>query len=221
MGDKRRRIEQVGVLDWTTIQNPEDISDIESIEQVGVILIQEHLAGALARIPMEQVGSIAIVPSGSNVQITSGQTRTSGEALAAGDPETVWVIAGQLFITTPVTQVGYKEIHVNGQMVAPRGSETALGPKIKRLSGQVIYYPPGARYFLGDETFTAEFLELLPEPTPLMIVGTAKFTEDVTVELLKSKITEIGLIGTIMAPKALIPLLQVLTVEKTGTICES
>ncbi|MEZ4663003.1 MAG: hypothetical protein R2911_36100 [Caldilineaceae bacterium] len=41
---------------------------------------------------------------------------------------------------------------------------------------------------------------------------------DVTVELLRSKVTEIVLNGILEGPKELVPLLQVLTVEKNGMI---
>jgi hypothetical protein len=37
--------------------------------------------------------------------------------------------------------VGYSDLIVLGQLVAPRGSETALGAGLRQMSGQAVYYP--------------------------------------------------------------------------------
>jgi hypothetical protein len=215
--EKRKDIQHVAVLDWTKVQSAEDISGVESIQHVGVVLIAEHLAGALGRIHMQHVGSIVPVPAGAEVKIFAGQARISGDALASS-PDSIWIVAGQMFITSPVREANCKEIRVSGQLFAPRGSEAALSAKITRMEGQTIYYPEGARFFMGREDITAEFLELLPAPVPFMILGEAIFADDVTFDLLRNKVLEIGLAGKIIAPKELVPLLQVLTVDKMGEI---
>jgi hypothetical protein len=208
----------MGVLDLTTANTPEDLSGISAIEDVGVVLVPEHLMMALLRIPLREVDNIVPVPQGSRFKLLLGQTRLPGEALAAGDAETICVIVGELFVTTSVAEVGYRGLWITGQLLAPRGSENAIGAKIASLRGQVLYYPPGARFLSGSATVSREFLELLPAPTPLVIVGTTAFADDVSGELLRSKVTEIILSGTIHAPAALVPLLRVLTVEMVGTI---
>jgi hypothetical protein len=71
---------------------------------------------------------------------------------------------------------------------------------------------------LGRESWSREFLEFLPEPTAFFIAGQVDIEDDVTVDLLKAKVTEICLAGQICAPKALIPLLQALTPEIYGQI---
>ncbi|HZO89718.1 MAG TPA: hypothetical protein VFB38_15420 [Chthonomonadaceae bacterium] len=210
-------IRQMGMLDLRFAQTPEDLKGITGIEKVGMILIPEHLSTALATIPMKEVGAIVPIPQGDNVQVQSGQIRLSGESLAAGDAEAILVVVGQLFITTPVTQVGFKQVRVIGQMFAIRGSEGPLGAKLQ-IQGQSIYLPADPRLFMGEERLGRQFLELLPKPTPIVIMGKLTFAEDVTVELLQQKVPEIVLMGQICAPEALIPILQVLTVEKMGAI---
>jgi RNA polymerase sigma-70 factor (ECF subfamily) len=49
-------------------------------------------------------------------------------------------------------------------------------------------------------------------------VSALTIEDDVTVDLLRAKVPEIVLVGKIIAPKALIPMLQVLTTEKIGAI---
>jgi len=211
-------IHNMGLLDLRSAKTPEDLSGITALHNIGCVIIPEHLASVLMRIPMENVGTVAPVPSGENIQVQVGQVWLSGEAIAAGDSDAILFTVGQLFLTTPVTSVGFKEIRVHGQVLAIRGSEAALGSKVKSLTGQIFYLPAKARTIMGSESIGQEFLELLPEPTALVIMGELTFEQDVTKEMLKSKILEMVLMGHIKAPQALVPLVQVLTIEKMGEI---
>jgi hypothetical protein len=213
-------IKEMGMLDLRSAQTVEDLNGIQSIEQVGVIIIPEHLTTALAKVPMKEVGTIVAVPQGAKVNFQMGQVRLSGEALAAGDPEAVLILAGQLFITSPVQSVGYKEVRVTGQIFIPRGSEGALSAKLS-VAGQTIYYTPGVnpRFFMGADSVGKAFFELLPEEKTMFVVaGALTIEKDVTQELLQAKVQEIALAGLLRVPKALLPIVQVLTVEKAGNI---
>ena len=128
------------------------------------------------------------------------------------------VIVGQFYITSEVTSVGCKEIQVTGQLLAPRGSEAALSGKISKVTGQVTYYTPPCRFVFAPETYGKEFLEMLQEPTSLMVFGPLEFENDVTSEVLKAKVKEITAFGPIRAPKRLIPTIQFLCVEVFGPI---
>jgi len=92
---------------------------------------------------MQNVAATVPVPDGKTVRVMSGQVTLSGEALANanGPQDEVLVVAGQLIITTPVKHVGFAQLITMGQVLAPVGSETALGAGLSRMSGQVAYYP--------------------------------------------------------------------------------
>lgn len=211
-------IHEMGVLNLLAAKTAEDLQGITSISEVGVLLIPEHLATVIMKIPMQEVGTVAAIPAGNDVNLQVGQVKMSGEALAGGDPEKLLVVVGQLFITTAVQSVGYKGIHATGQIFATRGSEDALGAKLTHLTGQVFYLPVNPRLFMGEDSIGKEFLELLPEAEPLVIMGNFTIEKEVSVELLKSKITEIVLFGQLNVPRALLPIAQVLTKEKFGEI---
>jgi hypothetical protein len=213
-------IKYVAVLDLTGFTTPEEVAAITRISYVAVVLAPESLMPAVLRIPMDKVASVVPVPAGRNVKIMAGQAQITGEALAnpGGDPDDIYLIAGQLIITTPVQSVGYKQLIVAGQVLAPTGSEAALGAGITRQTGQVIYYPPGARIFIGEDRFSAAFFELLDEPLTMLLVGDYRIAPDVTVELLRAKVRRILLVGELHAPAALVPILQVLTTDKFGEI---
>src|SRR6187402_3090268 len=97
-------IMDVGMLDLTSAKTPEDLQYIRSIQDVGAILIPEHLAAVLAGVQMQDVGAIIPIPSGDHVDVITGQTKLTGESLAAGDPETVLAIIGQVVVTTRVDE---------------------------------------------------------------------------------------------------------------------
>jgi hypothetical protein len=212
-------ISNVGILDLTGMKSTEELAGIGSISRVGVVLVPESLMSGLLAVPMEEVGAIVPVPTGENVKLVTGQMKTTGEALAdAGREEDVLVVAGQLLVTTPVERVGYSEMIVAGQVYAPEGSEGALTAGISRLTGQVFYYSGKPRFFVGSERFGRGFFEMLEGPMAMILVGDFAIEPGVPADLLKEKVSQILLAGDLQAPQELLPLVQVLTVEKAGNI---
>lgn len=215
---RTRQFRDVAMLDLRYIKSADELADVRAIRDVGMILISESMQGALAKIDLQDVGGIVAVPDGDGVFMLSGQSTLTGEAMAAGDPNATLVIAGQLFIITPVTSVGYKEIRVYGQLFAAKGSEAAILPKITHLAGQNFFIPANPRFFKGSTELNQEFFELLTEPQPFVVMGKLSIASDVTKEMLQAKVPEIMLMGKIEAPRRLLPLLEFLTREKMGKI---
>jgi hypothetical protein len=214
-------IKDMGFLDLRYAKTAEDLAGIISISDVGMVLIPEHLAGVLANISVHDVGGIVNVPQDSKVNSLTGQVRISGETLAAGDPETILLVAGQLFITGEVTTVGFKEVRIFGQMFAPKSGRAAISAKLTQFTGQNFFTEAEARIIMGKESIGPEFLELLPAPATLVVLGELTFEPGTPRELVQSKLPEIVLMGKIVAPKELVPLLQVITKEKMGEIVEA
>jgi hypothetical protein len=65
---------------------------------------------------------------------------TGGGGLGAADD--VLILTGMLIITSPVTAPVPQRIHVVGSVLAPRGSEAALGSALAGVTGEVSYYRP-------------------------------------------------------------------------------
>lgn len=211
-------IENVGLLNLLSAKTPEDFAGISSIENVGCILVPEHLVSAFMKLSMENVGAVVPVPQDGKVNVLAGQAKFTGEAFAQGDPDTLLVVAGQLIITSVVESVGFRGLHVAGQLIAPLGSETALASAISNLSGQAVYYKAGARIFMGHETLGREFFEFIAEPIAMMIIGHMSIDNDVTADLLRAKISEIGLCGHLEVPRHLLAIAQFLTINRSGEI---
>jgi hypothetical protein len=138
-----REITNVGVLDLSAMESPEALDGVKKITNVGVILAPQPLMQKLSTIPMVNVGTTIPVPAGAKLRAFTGSTVLSGEALANadGDPNEILLITGSLAITSPVRKVGYAGFIVTGSLIAPEGSEAALGSGISRMTGDLSYYP--------------------------------------------------------------------------------
>ena len=214
-------IQNVGMVDLRGSSN-EDIARIKLIENAGCILVAESRQGALANVAKKNVGVIIPIPDGAKIKLHVGQLKMSGEALEiADDPDALLIIVGQLLITSPLKKIGYKRVHIIGQVLAQRGSEDAIVRGVSNMIGQVIYYSGEARFFVGKESFGREFLEFSETPLTMILIGEYEFAPDVTVDVLKKRVAEIILIGMLKAPKALLPIVQFLCKEKHGIIGEA
>jgi hypothetical protein len=138
-----REITNVGVLDLTALEGPEALDGVRQIKNVGVILVPQPLIQKLSTIPAENVGTTIPVPAGAKIKAFTGATVMSGEAVtnADGDPNEVLLVTGSLAFTSPVRKVGYQQFIVSGSVLAPEGSEAALGAGISRMTGSLTYYP--------------------------------------------------------------------------------
>jgi hypothetical protein len=187
----------------------------------GLVLAPRGSESALGAGLTRVTGSVDYYPyaEGQEVTVSTGELRLGGEVLAnpAGGPDDVLVVAGQLIVTGPVAKVGYRRVVVAGQLLAPRDSQAVLGP-VTTVKGQLVWYRGQPRFFVGRERFGRSFFELVDQPLTLALVGRFQIDPDVPPELLREKVEEITLVGTLTAPGRLVGVLQLLTTEKLGEI---
>jgi hypothetical protein len=208
-----------GQLIVTSAVQPVDSTQLMVIGQVIAPVGSETALGAsLTRLS----GQIVYYPytPGAAVRVAAGTTRLTGVELANphGQPTDILLAVGQLVILGAVDTIGYQHVVGVGQVVAPRDQQAILAGRLTALAGQVVYYSASPRIFDGKDSFSAAFFELFEEPTTLVLSGKFFFDEDVSPELLKRTVAEIVLSGKIVAPRALVPMLQMLTVARNGRI---
>jgi hypothetical protein len=182
-----REIRNVGMLDLTGLESPDSLDGVVSIRNVGAIIVPEPLLARLSRIPMRNVGATIPVPPGARPRIFSGDTVLSGEALANpdGGPDDVLIVSGNLVITSPVAKVGYGQFIASGEVIAPEGSESALGAGLTRMSGDLSYYPYPAgasvRVRVGSQEVSGRDLANPSgqETDILLVVGTLAVTSPI------------------------------------------
>ncbi|WP_219834042.1 hypothetical protein [Paenibacillus sp. R14(2021)] len=214
-------IENVGVLELIEIK-PEALEAVTLIQNVGLILVTESLSGALLSIPQRNVGMTITLPSTEGkVKMVTGQVTVSGDLFAnrQGSPQDILVISGQIVLTSMIEQVGFKEVIVVGQLIAPKKAENDLAAAVTRLVGQIAYYSAETpRLFIGEDTFSKAFFDFIDDKLAMVLIGSFELDADVDAATLKQKVSEIVLIGDLKAPKELVPLLQYLAVTKLGSI---
>ena len=201
-----REIRHVALLDLTGAGAAEALNGVRRISHVATILAHESLLARLSSIEMDHVAAVVPIPEGSQVRVLSGQLVLSGEALANPntDQEAVLVIAGQLVLTTPVERVGYKQLIIMGQLLAPMGSETAIGAGLSRMGGQVQFYPytPGAsvRALTGSIRLSgAELANPTGQPGDILLAVGQLVIEDVPEQIGYQSIVAVG---QVLAPRA-------------------
>lgn len=289
------------LLDLSYATEPADLAHIREISGIAVVVVPEHLAHVLGTIAVSKVANVVKVRRGAHVHAHTGSLMIGGDGLAEpGGENEALVVTGALIVTSPVKSVGFRQVHVTGMVLAPRGSESALGAGLTSVTGSVLYYrlgetqdfrqlsgdvrlsgaalanPHGSpddvlitggrlvitsevtdvgyqliafggellaprqgetlltpvlsgggeiawydgrpRILVGDETYGRAFFELLGDGEHLAFVGRVTIADDVTPELVRQKVSEITLLGGIRAPEDVVPVLQILTTEKCGTI---
>ena len=286
------------ILDLSHLTSPDELAGITRITRVGTVIVPEALAAAYAAIPKFRVGGTVYVPSNANVRLhtgslvvggdglgaaadvlvvvgalivttpvkqpvprqisvvgsvlapkgseaalgpalgggfgsvsyfryvagqeiklCTGQVKLSGASLAnpAGSPDDVLVAAGQVVVTGDVPKIGYAQVVASGQLILPAAGRDVLEPRV-HANGQVLWYQAEPRMIFEDTEVGAEFFRLLDRPVSLVLLGDLTITGDVTPELLREKVSDIALLGDIVAPAAVVPMLQVLTTESFGSI---
>jgi hypothetical protein len=91
---------------------------------------------------MDDVAMVVPVPEGVEVRSHTGALVMGGEALAGPEVENAaLIVTGTLILTSPVPRVTYRQVIVMGLVLAPQGSESALGAGLTRVTGAVDYYP--------------------------------------------------------------------------------
>lgn len=221
-------IENMLILDLTGIKSTEELQRIKKITNVVVIIVPEELSGALASISKENIVNIMTVPNDSkdlNMKKCTGDLKLRGDELSnpGGDPERdILFVTGDLIIESTITAIGYKYLINVGDIFAPADSRALLNTKVRSHAGSTFYYEKEQQliHMASHTTFSKEFFELLEEPINLIVSGKLEITEDVTKEVLKEKVSKIILTGLLLAPKHLIPMLQILTLNSSGVIQE-
>ena|GEM_PF-1049945 len=135
-------ISDVALLDLTPVSSAEELAGITRISDVAILLAPESLMSAVIAIPMDDVAMVIPVPDGVQVRTHTGALVMGGEALTGpGVENAVLIVTGTLILTSPVQRVSYRQVIVMGMVLAPHGSEAALGAGLTRVTGSVDYYP--------------------------------------------------------------------------------
>jgi hypothetical protein len=221
LADPRNEDDVLVVTGTMALSSPVEKVTYRQLIVTGMVVAPYGSEGPLGAGLTRLTGSVQYYEcvEGQRFRTWSGQTKLSGQTLAneQGNPADVLLVTGQTVVTGPVEHVGFQQIVAAGQLLMPRESESVLGPRLS-IDGQVVWYDGRPRFFAGKDRFGRGFFDLIEQPLAMGLVGHFSIEHDVTPALLKDKISDIILVGSLEAPKELVPVLQFLVTDKLGTI---
>ena len=180
-----------------------------------------QLGAALGSGLRRMTGKLVYYPytEGARVRVLSSSA-VSGEALAntSGEPTDVLLASGSVVITSPIEQLGFRQVIAFGPLVVPKDTDPALLGRLTTMNGQIVQYTAPPRVFNGKDHFSAAFFELFDEPITLVLDGKFNFDADIEPGLLRQKVAGIVLHGKVVAPRRLVPMLQMLCIVREGKI---
>jgi hypothetical protein len=195
------------------------------ISVVGSVFAPRGSEAVLGRVFGGGVGTVTYYrhqhgQDGPHVKVLSGQVRLTGAALAnrTGEPSDILVAAGQVIITGEVGPIGYSQIFVAGQVLAPEAAQSELETRMD-TQGQSVWYRSGdPRLFLDDVELGPDYFRMLDHPISLIALGDLTIGAGVTSELLREHVADIVLLGDVLAPAEAVPAIQVLATTITSQI---
>jgi hypothetical protein len=210
------------VIGMLVITSPVTGEVPRQVAVVGLVLAPRGSEATLGRVLGGGAGSVSYYryTEGQDFKVLSGQVKLSGAMLAnpTGQPGDVLIAAGQVIVTGPVTEVGYAQVIVAGQLIAPAASRDLLEPRMQ-IAGQSAWYRAGdPRVILEDIRVGPDFFRLLDHPVSLVLLGDMTVAPGVSEDMVREKITDVILLGDITAPPELVPVFQVLTTDAFGDI---
>ncbi|MEV6633539.1 hypothetical protein AB0M54_22600 [Actinoplanes sp. NPDC051470] len=194
----------------------------QRISVVGSVFAPRGSEAALGRVLGGGVGTVSYYrhQEGIRVKTLSGQIQLSGSSLAnlTGEPTDILVAAGQLIITGEIGDVGYDQILIAGQLIAPAAGQAQLEARMD-AQGQVVWYRSAdPRVFLEDVELGPGYFRLLDHQISIIAFGAVTISAGVTAELLREKVADVVLFDDVVAPAEVVPALQVLTTIAMGQI---
>jgi hypothetical protein len=114
-----------------------------------------------------------------------------------------------------------KPIKNVGIIIVPEKFIGKMSTKIKSNVGLTVPYKEGWRLFSGSTEIDAMMLDALDEPIEFIQVGSLRFKDDVTPELVKSKIKAFHNYGSISAPEHIYGAVMAKCMENHGSLSKN
>jgi hypothetical protein len=220
-----RRVENIGLLDLRGAR-PEDLQQVEWIKNVGAILIDPPLKGALTHIHLENVGTVVEVAPDCQVLVEPWQefSRATLEAMTPG--QKLFLVGMVLFrpdVPSELVAEKFAELHVVGVLMAPAGVQGALLGKL-HITGVPVTLPSDKDipiiHNIGQNLIGNGYLKYLADNAMYINIGQTVLESDVSEELLASKFASYINVGQTVAPRPLLDLLKARCATNLGHFAE-
>jgi len=193
-----RKIGNIGVLN---LQNAteESVADIESIENVGLLIHSEENARLIARMSIGNVGKSIEVPKG--CQLITGLfeiTEELLESLAELEEPVRYMVTGSVLIHRSVTPERLSKaklaVRAVGIVHVPKALYGAVG-SIVQGDKLRLYEEAPPRMEIGTRVLSNAYLKSLDGPISLFVAGTLILAEDLDLALADGLLKELSVTG--------------------------
>jgi hypothetical protein len=194
----------------------------QHIYVIGSVLAPRGSEQILGPVLSGGTGSVAYYryADGQDIKVLSGQVKLSAAMLAntAGQPDDILIVAGQVVVSGEITTVGYRQVVAAGQFVGPAAGRDVIEPRLE-AQGQVAWYPGAeARVFYDDTHLGPEFFRLLEHPINVVALDSLTIDAGVTEEALRDKVNSLIAFDSVVAPKELVGVVQVIATDLFGGV---
>lgn len=193
-----QRISNVGTLNLVNATE-DSIKEIESIENVGLVLYSKETAHLLTKLNIGNFGSSIEVPEG--YSIMNGNLKIDKAFLQSLTEQTNLLVQGKVFFDKDIQAENLKkelQLIVKGKIYVPSHLSGAIHSIIKQGNSKIITYQDSLpRIENGAFTISNSFLRSVEEPQWLVVNGVLRFEKDLEMELFEEKISQLEVNGVI------------------------
>jgi hypothetical protein len=207
------KIAQVGVLDLRGVP-VEQVTRIESIREVGIVLLDEANRSSLAQASLAEVGSVIVAGGPDDRVLIEPWLEISRATVEAMPPGQKLILIGVAWfkpdVPAAVVAEKFEKLHVVGVLFASASVQGALLGKIQS-TGLSVTLPDDVGTIIpsiGHNRLTAGYLSHLPDDILYLNVGATEIPSDVTEALLAQKIKTYYNVGGTIGPAPLLELLK-------------
>lgn len=175
----------MSIVDLRTITTVEAAQAIEEMKNIAVLILPDNaeadVMNALHAIPKHNVATILTLSKDAKVKQMNGQVELTPAMLKQ---EGILLINGQAIVTGSCEEVNASLI-ANGQFIFPK----ACPINLTNCSGQALSFDYETYInFNEDMIIDADMVELMEYKTFFLCNGDIRFTQDITLDMLKEKL---------------------------------
>lgn len=188
------------IADLRSIRTVEAANSIEEIKNVAILALPEDgdpaVLEAIACIPKKNIATTISLPQSTPINQLNGSTKITSSLLTQ---DAVLIANGNTVVTEPVEDCKARLI-VNGPFLYPKSCN--LNIIAANGSSKAIDYQHYAA-IEDDVTIDRDMIDLMEPKTLFCVEGDARFTKNLTLDLLKEKKPYFIVEGDVRCPKAI------------------
>jgi hypothetical protein len=219
-------VENVGILDLRGVPIDE-LTEMKSIKNAGVVLVDEVNRHALSRISMANVGGIVTTEADERVLVEPmlELSKATLEAMPSGQKLLiVGIVTFSPDIPPALVTEKFSKLRIVGILTSTAGVRGALMGCMEETIGVSVTLADDTKELIrsiGENTITNEYLTHLKDGVAYLNIGETIFADDSNQALVERKIAAYYNVGETVAPASILALVKARCQTNIGEFVES